>query len=525
MRAIIAVVTAGLLQGAAGEPEAVKKEMALLQGQWSMVSGEIDTQALPDDYVKTATRVAKGDETTVMFGNKLFLKAKFTVDPAKKPKTIDYAMTDGPTTGKTQLGIYELDGDTVKFCFSSPGKERPADFTTAKGSGRTLSVWKRAKESKPAQAAPPKVRVVVLEGSPYQRGLTHGRMLKDPIHDQLRLWKADLKEQFTIDADLFIQRFLAATDYLPAIKKWTPELLEEIKGLAEGADVPFATMLAFQLPDEYWVQGEAIARDKCSSLGIGKRGNLPACVAQNMDVENYRDGFQVVLHIKQEGTGLEAFVLSTAGMIGLNGMNSRAVGICCNTLGQLLPSKDGLPVACIVRGVLGQRSEQEAVDFLRRFKHASGQNYVIGGPDKAYSFECSATKVTQFQPAGRSNGVWHTNHPLANDDYTAAYRQWLAKNDKKPYSTFVRFQCLEDRLSKAKEDWSVDLIKATLAARDSAEFPVSVPKGLRPAFTFASTIMVLSEKAPEFHIAPGPPGSVGYEKLTLSGQPKAAPGK
>jgi uncharacterized protein (TIGR03067 family) len=521
MRVTVIVVAGCLLLAAAGEPEAVKKDMAQLQGDWAMVSGEIDTQAMPDEYVKSATRVAKGDETTVMIGKKLFLKAKFSIDPTKKPKTIDYTMTDGPTKGKTQLGIYELDGDTVKFCFASPGQDRPADFTTAKGSGRTLSVWKRVKPAKSGEAAASKLRVLVLEGSPYQRGLTHGRELKEFIHDQLRLWKADLKEQFKIEADLFVKRFLQATDYLPAIKKWTPELLDEIKGIAEGAGVPYETMLAFQLPDEYWVQGEAIAGDKCSSLGIGKRGDRPACVAQNMDVEGFRDGFQVVLHIKPEGAAPEAFVLTTAGMIGLNGMNQRAIGICCNTLGQLQPCRDGLPVVCIVRGVLSQQSEREAVDFLHRIKHASGQNYVLGGPDKAYSFECSAAKVVPFQPDGRSNGVWHTNHPLANDDYTAAYRQWLAKKDTKPYSTFVRFQCLEDRLSKAKDDWSIDVIKATLAARDSAEFPVSIPKGLRPAFTFASTIMVLSDKAPEFHVAPGPPHSVAYEKLTFSGRVRA----
>jgi uncharacterized protein (TIGR03067 family) len=44
-------------------------------------------------------------------------------------KTIDYTMTDGLTKGKTQLGIYELDKDTVKFCFASPGQDRPGDFS------------------------------------------------------------------------------------------------------------------------------------------------------------------------------------------------------------------------------------------------------------------------------------------------------------------------------------------------------------------------------------------------------------
>jgi uncharacterized protein (TIGR03067 family) len=133
-----------LLAGA--DEDAVQKEKKRLEGEWSMVSGEIDRQPLPAEYVKGAKRVARDGETTVMIGGRLFMKARYTIDPGKKPKTIDYTMTDGPTKGKTQLGIYELDGDTVKFCFAAPGKERPQDFTTKEGSGRTLSVWKRDKK-------------------------------------------------------------------------------------------------------------------------------------------------------------------------------------------------------------------------------------------------------------------------------------------------------------------------------------------------------------------------------------------
>lgn len=146
MRAIIPAVVALFLVGAARDDAAVKKEMALLDGDWSMVSGEASGQALPAEAVKSGKRVAKDGETSITINGNVLFKAKFTIDPTKKPKTIDYAMTDGPTKGKTHLGIYELDGDTVKFCFAAPGNERPTDFTAKEGSGRTLSAWKREKK-------------------------------------------------------------------------------------------------------------------------------------------------------------------------------------------------------------------------------------------------------------------------------------------------------------------------------------------------------------------------------------------
>jgi len=143
---VVGIALVLLALAGSGVAQDAKKEMAQLEGEWTMVSGEIDGQSMPEEMRKTARRVVKDGETTVTIGDRLFMKAKFTVDPAKKPKTIDYTMTGGPTEGKTQLGIYELDGDTVKFCFSAPGKDRPTDFTTKEGSGRTLSVWKRAKK-------------------------------------------------------------------------------------------------------------------------------------------------------------------------------------------------------------------------------------------------------------------------------------------------------------------------------------------------------------------------------------------
>jgi uncharacterized protein (TIGR03067 family) len=105
---------------------------------------------MPEQMLKQMKRVCKGDQTTTTMGGQTFMKAKITIDPSKKPRTIDYEMTDGFSKGEKQLGIYEVDGDTFKSCFGKPGAERPADFTSKPGDGRTLTVWKRARLVTPA---------------------------------------------------------------------------------------------------------------------------------------------------------------------------------------------------------------------------------------------------------------------------------------------------------------------------------------------------------------------------------------
>ena len=144
----LATVTISLVRAA--DDEAVKKDLAQLQGEWTMISGSANGESMSAEMRKEMKRLCKGDEITVMMGEQVFLKAKLTLDPTKNPKTIDYEMTEGFTKGKKQLGIYEINGDTFKACFSSPGSERPTEFKA--GEGLTLSEWKRKKAEATAES-------------------------------------------------------------------------------------------------------------------------------------------------------------------------------------------------------------------------------------------------------------------------------------------------------------------------------------------------------------------------------------
>ena len=303
------------------------------------------------------------------------------------------------------------------------------------------------------------------------------------------------------------------------MKKWTPDLVEEVKGLADGAGIDFDTMLVFQWIDEYWAQGKNVVADRCSGIGVGRRGSRPAMIAQNLDMPGFYDGYQVILHVKHHDSDLESFVYTIAGVIGANGMNSHAIGICCNTLLQLDNCRDGLPVACVVRGVLAQKTEDAAIKFLHEVKHASGQNYIIGGPERAYSFECSSHKVSRFIPEGAADLVWHTNHPLANDDYSPGYREYIQnrKNGSKgPTNSEIRLECVRHRALEHPSNLDVDAIKSILKSQDNVQHPVSGPLlDKNSSYTFGSMIMVLSER-PELHVAPGPPHVVPYQVLRFT---------
>ena len=140
----ILVLLFTLIPTQAADDPAIKKDLQQLEGTWTMLSGSADGQEMPEEMMKQMKRIFTGNELAVTMGGQTFFKAKVTLDPSKKPKTIDYEMLEGVTKGKKQLGIYELEDGKLKSCFAKPDAPRPEDFKP--GEGRTISSWTREKK-------------------------------------------------------------------------------------------------------------------------------------------------------------------------------------------------------------------------------------------------------------------------------------------------------------------------------------------------------------------------------------------
>jgi len=113
------------------------------EGEWQMVSGVMNGAAMEKSTVQWVRRVTTGDETTVYAGPQIMLKVSFKHDPSKSLKTIDYVNTAGANKGKTQLGIYEFNGDLLRVCMAAPGSERPIRFESVRGDDATFTEWRR----------------------------------------------------------------------------------------------------------------------------------------------------------------------------------------------------------------------------------------------------------------------------------------------------------------------------------------------------------------------------------------------
>jgi isopenicillin-N N-acyltransferase-like protein len=367
---------------------------------------------------------------------------------------------------------------------------------------------------------------LVLEGTPRERGKAHGEALKPLILDHVERWMDALGRTTGRDPNAYIAQFLDDTAMLVPTERWAPDLLEEVHGIAEGAGIDFKTVFALNLSDEEWwyrrellIDTTPFVQQKCSALGVFGQADAPALLAQTIDSVQYRDGLQVLLRIKEPTSHLETLVFTFAGIHGVIGVNSQSVGVCGNTVFQLSHAADGLPVFFITRGILSRSTAASAAAFVQGVKHASGQNYIIGTPEAAIDFECSARKVCQFVPQPGAGYVYHTNHPVVNDD-RAMERELLqrAHPDRRKMvdgalkHSKARLADLESGLTNASVPIDVETIKSILS---SHEAPICCHKQEGGGgFTVACLIMVLSTP-PELHFAPGPPCSTGFETFTI----------
>jgi len=368
------------------------------------------------------------------------------------------------------------------------------------------------------------VPVIELSGNGYQRGLQHGKLLKSQIAEVILKWKQNIKKGTGQDPDPFIKGFYAATNFEPVSKKLTPEIFDEVKGIADGSGQTYIDIFCFQLADELWVYIDRLkhtTQNHCSGMGIAGKNDRPAYIAQNLDVESYMNGYQVLLHIKATKTEPEQYVLTCAGLVGMNGINSKSIGVCVNTLMDLQASTDGLPVAFVVRGILAKQNGKDALAFVKTVKHASGQNYIIGVVDSVYDFEASAGKVVRFLPDGTNPSlVYHTNHAIANDDI----KSWYAEDYQKikagkaaNKNSVIRFTSLKNRLA-GNSDFSYELIKQTLRSKDDPKNPVcNTFDSNRGGFTFTSDIFTLG-KHPSIQLTFASPDQSVYVTHTFSRQ-------
>lgn len=113
-----------------------------LDGTWELVSRTTDGSEMTG--IKNLQYRVKidGKKWATLIKGKATDTDTIVVNAGKTPAAIDRT---NPEDKETQYGIYTLDGDTLTTAFGPPDGKRPEKFEAGKGSGVSLSVYRRVK--------------------------------------------------------------------------------------------------------------------------------------------------------------------------------------------------------------------------------------------------------------------------------------------------------------------------------------------------------------------------------------------
>ena len=103
-------------------------DLMAMQGDWEVVSLVEKTKAVPAEEIAALSVHFEKDVFTVKEKGKALVQYQIKLDPTKSPKAIDFTHIGGENKGKTELGIYSIDGKQLKLVLDEERKGRPTAF-------------------------------------------------------------------------------------------------------------------------------------------------------------------------------------------------------------------------------------------------------------------------------------------------------------------------------------------------------------------------------------------------------------
>ena len=351
-----------------------------------------------------------------------------------------------------------------------------------------------------------------LNGSARERGLAHGEELRDVIKSAIERWQHDMAEAAKISFASLHEMFIDHMDYQVSIEQWTPHLIEEVQAVAVGSGLDDETIFAWQLVDEFIdFIVEYLYIEKCTTVGGYEQGvGLAPAIGKTQDLPHCYIGAHALVRTRYPNSDIDIYNSTIAGIICQDGM-SRHLGVCLNHIGQLARNSSGLPVTFMTRLLLEQCTNiDQAHKLFSQITHASGMNYGLIDKHQVRSLEVSANHVEEYLPAPDLNRIWHTNHPLINQNYCRDIQTWNRLKDHEAGSTQARLDYLEQHASKVDLPLTVERIKEILSSR---EVPIS--SHAEDAFPTINSIVMEFTESPTLFFSPGPPSQEAYIPFTF----------
>ncbi len=278
-----------------------------------------------------------------------------------------------------------------------------------------------------------KVRVLRVEGTPYEMGYTHGKAFAKEIGELT-------EERLHLSCDPFWTGGQSATleevlalgrECLRYHHEFDPALMQEMQGMADATGLginELVIMNGFTDFVDVVANPAVLHHQRSAAVAPGEDFDGGGCTAfvvaptaaadsqgflgQTWDMHSTATPYVMLLDVRpQEGPALMTFTIT--GCVGMIGMNEHGVAVGINNL-LGADGRPGVHWVYVVRKMLAQRTVDEALHVLRGAHLSGAHNYLLMGPDawgavRGYNVEQMATRA-HVVPV--ENVYAHANHCL-----------------------------------------------------------------------------------------------------------------
>ncbi|MFN2120004.1 MAG: C45 family autoproteolytic acyltransferase/hydrolase, partial [Anaerolineales bacterium] len=229
-----------------------------------------------------------------------------------------------------------------------------------------------------------------------KHSVANARVLIDESYDQLELtWEGAQ---------------IQARKYLPFVEERYPQYVDEMRGIAEGANVAFDDVMALNTMEA--VTMDALHLTRCTSMAVNDErtadGHILAAHSEDWVPEDEDDVYVILAKPVDEPPFL---AMTYGGLLANVGFNAYGIA---QLIDSVYPSDSriGIPRLVVSRAVLAARRISGAIGRALVSHRAAGYNHLIAHESgEMYCIEVSATRFDILH--GTDGYIVHTNHYLA----------------------------------------------------------------------------------------------------------------
>jgi len=354
------------------------------------------------------------------------------------------------------------------------------------------------------------IDLILLEGTSYEMGRQHGELLRDEVHElAAERMRLSIRDAGARGVDVSEEDCLKlAVEHLPFFQEYAPEVWEEFRGIAEGADIsPEALFVGNGYTDfrDVLSQGGATGLSECTSFLVTpeftRAGHM--LIGQTWDMHASAEALVKLFH-RRPTHGPETLVLSTSGCLSLIGISRSGVAVGNNNLCPMDP-RPGVMYLSMIHHALAQTDLEAATRAITDAPRSSGHNYVLAGEGRICDIETTAREHEIL----RAEGAWmvHANHYLSKD---------LARLEAEPpsASSLHRQKRMEDLFRASDGAVDADALWRFMSDREGGDICIC-RTGETEAMGTTCGAAVLSPETGEVWVTRGNPSANRYTRFAF----------